>query len=442
MTIRRRTSEVSQFGRSQEGPPLRLVGGVSRRLGPLPRLCRRKAFRKELSSPGLASGSLTVERRRPDYWLEDRCGVRCYMLRVLLVVAFVIGASYCHDHSSHAKTIDMNFLGNLGTFIGGAGQLAAGAGFGSGGGNSNRNTTFNQWMLDEQLRGMHASRAYTQQGIKTQRYARDLSERQHKQALKTRNMYYDLDKRGFKEAVKTRDIQADLAERKFTKEIQTRVADAKAAGVHPLFALGGGVSGSSPVWGYSGGGGGFSGGSVPSGGAGGGASVSGPPGGSGVRGNMAQIAQGVREMLDAVDPESRRIKSAQARLLESEAALNEMRFMSNRDGGDPLSTVSPAKMGTVPGNPQGKESVVPTRSLAKQVMGSSGSIVIEDAEDVVAGAVAGVIRDAVRQNWHRAEMKRLKEAKALRRKWHRKEMKALEKAKRRRGLKKAWRGIW
>ena len=208
-------------------------------------------------------------------------------------------------------------LGELGLFLSGAGGLAAGSGGFFGGGNQNRNTTYDQWLKDAALANSNMATEYTRQGVQTQKLARQLSILQHKQAVKTRN------------------LSLRQAERQFSKLVQTRVKDAKAAGIHPLFALGAsGAGGGSPV---------FAAGGAPSGGAAGGAGYSSQgTQGTGKRGDFLMVAEGLRNMMDALDPERqkarrarRRVDEAQAKLYESEAALNEHRAIATHDGGDP-----------------------------------------------------------------------------------------------------------
>ena len=177
--------------------------------------------------------------------------------------------------------------------------------------------------------------------------------------------------------------QQGLAEDAFYRGFQHRVADAKAAGLHPLFALG--------------------------------ASVPSIPGAAGVIGAQNASSTGLqraRLAMDAFDQMSR-FTEARIRKTEAETALT----LSEAKRAELALLAAPA--GMVPGHsPNVTEPIEASRDFSDQLMRTEGPITIPEWDERLAGAVAGGWRDTVRSmqarramQWHKREMRKLSKAK-------------------------------
>ena len=184
-----------------------------------------------------------------------------------------------------------------------------------------------------------------------------------------------------KNAPSANRVYAETKNREDTA-IQRRVADARRAGIHPLFALGAGTSGS-PAF-----------------------SVGGGDGGR----DLAAAGLGLQHSLAAAD-----------RLLEAKVDTEKATRRNIDAQTDLMESAAPA--GSVAGVPTPVvEPVEPSRDIFEQIAKSHGAISIEDPGDKLFSWAAAKVRDSQRRAWHRREMRKLRQAQ----KWYKRRKAARE----------------
>jgi hypothetical protein len=206
------------------------------------------------------------------------------------------------------------------------------------------------------------------------------------------------DWRNFGEAVRQYEESKDFAKDVWSKSVRTRVADAKAAGIHPLFALGASLPGAS--FGST-------------------VSSSGFPGGSGSSGRdpFAAAAYGLEAMGRGAqsmrkppkDPNQAELaalnlRRARAQTLQDEALAVQMRSdastaatraASSRDGGDPLAAVESSRAGRM------TTKAVPVIEAGDYQWPATGPVKA-DLDEVLGSVIATAYRDIVKPHRKRS----------------------------------------
>lgn len=172
----------------------------------------------------------------------------------------------------------------------------------------------------------------------------------------------------------------DFAKRQHYMGIQDRVADAKAAGLHPLFALGASTGGTA----------------IPS---------AGQFASGSARGDVTRRVAMAQQAFN----QASQLAASQIRKTDAETDL--INSMAKR-------AESPATPGVVPGVSEVTEPVVPSRPFWKQVMKSEGALSVPEPEERFFGWLAEHARDTARRGQARRGAR-----------WHRKEMEAFRRAR-------------
>lgn len=159
--------------------------------------------------------------------------------------------------------------------------------------------------------------------------------------------------------------------------LQRRVADATAAGLHPLFALGAAAQ-ASPAF-----------------------AVGSSGGGSGA--GYADMGFGAANILGGLSRIIRKKESALADSASTQAKKDKLELEQARRFYRNMKT--PAMPGFVPGVSQVAETVVPARPLLDQVMSSDGALIVREPEEALVGAGAERFRDLERRKQANYRMK-------------------------------------